>query len=409
MVPSHQASGKTSYLLEILWYQGAQPTKHGSPDGALRNSGVSQSSPASDAKRTPHRSSLTRGYSRGAGRTPHPPQVFPPPNFQPRYASHTGRATPLACMTQVRKNVGHAHACAAPLRPKRGIMFEIMRDQGNHLRIRRPFILPTAVLATLLAGLIGLACSSSGLETNPGDAGAVGGSGQTGGNINNGSTGGVGGSSLATSAGDAAPATGGQTDGTSINRTISVDGGVTTFGSCSLSTDYVTCNGNMFLYCMCTENGPLEGYDLAGSSIYSCDSSAWVAGTVCSVACNLTVAPQSGCIASEKPVPECSQDGPACWNGNITNCQNGYPLPTTPCGSGTRCTPVAGCGALCLDSSATVDSRCPATTVLSGFCEDNTAYLCQCGYLVGSTVCGAAPNDCGMWGSSPQCGYVGPP
>ena len=52
---------------------------------------------------------------------------------------------------------------------------------------------PTAVVAALLAGFVGLACSSSSLKTSPGDAGVVGG-GQTGGSISNGSTGGAGGS-----------------------------------------------------------------------------------------------------------------------------------------------------------------------------------------------------------------------
>jgi hypothetical protein len=166
------------------------------------------------------------------------------------------------------------------------------------------------------------------------------------------------------------------------------------------------CKDNTVLYCTCIKNGPLLGYDLAGNPMYRCDSSAWVGDTVCSVACNVTVAPQTGCIASEQPVPECSQDGLVCWNGNLTYCQNGYPLPTTPCSVGTQCTPVDGCGGVCLKSSAIVDPRCPATTGTSGFCEDNTAYFCACGYLIGSAVCGAPPyHDCTLMGGDyPVCG-----
>lgn len=245
-----------------------------------------------------------------------------------------------------------------PLHPTGGIMFNIMSDQGNHQRTKRVFILPTAVVVTLVTGFMCQACSSSGLTSSSSDA------------------------AITTSSGDAA----------------------ITFGSCSLTTDYLKCNGNMVLYCECVKNGPITGHDPEGNPYYRCDSSAWVGGTVCTVACNVTVAPQTGCIASEQPVPECSQDGPACWNGNITYCQNGYPLQIPPCSSGTQCTPVTGCGGLCLDSSAIVDPRCPATTGTSGFCEDNTAYFCGCGYLLGSTVCGAPPNNCILGGGNPQCG-----
>jgi hypothetical protein len=84
-----------------------------------------------------------------------------------------------------------------------------------------------------------------------------------------------------------------------------------------------------------------------------------------------------------------------CWNGNLTYCENGYPLPTTPCAAGTECTLVPGCGALCLASTATTDPRCLALPGPSfDFCSDNTAYYCACGYLIGTEVCDAPPNGC---------------
>ena len=36
-------------------------------------------------------------------------------------------------------------------------------------------------------------------------------------------------------------------------------------------------------------------------------------------------------------------------------------------------------------------------------CEDNTAYFCSCGYLTGSTVCGAPPMAGTKLKASPQC------
>jgi len=173
--------------------------------------------------------------------------------------------------------------------------------------------------------------------------------------------------------------------------------------ACDPATENLKCDGNKVLVCACTK--PFAKDSLAGGPLCHSDGFTWIDGQVCSVACNVTVAPQTGCIASGQPVPECSKDGPACWNGNITYCQNGYPLQTTPCSSGTQCAPIAGCGALCLDSSAIVDPRCPATTGTSGFCEDNTAYFCGCGYLIGSTVCGSPPNACTLMGGDyPVCG-----
>lgn len=183
------------------------------------------------------------------------------------------------------------------------------------------------------------------------------------------------------------------------------DGDGASSNPCSPSVDYLKCDGNTVLSCLCTKNGAQLGTGLTGAPIYACEAYDWVAGTVCAVACNTTINRYSGCIASEQPVPECAQDGYTCWNGDLTDCLNGYPLPTTACSSGTKCTPVAGCGALCLEDSAIVDPRCPANPGTSGFCEDNTAYFCGCGYLTGSTVCGAAPNDCTLMGGDyPVCG-----
>lgn len=176
-------------------------------------------------------------------------------------------------------------------------------------------------------------------------------------------------------------------------------------GSPCSSLDYLKCDGNAVSYCTCTKHGALLGTDLTGSPIYSCDVYSWVDGTACSVACDTTINPTSGCIASAQPVPECAQDGTACWNGNITYCLNGYPVPSTPCTSGTQCTIVPGCGALCLSSSQAVDPRCPVTSGTTGFCADNTAFFCACRYLVGSTVCGVAPHDCSLMGGDyPVCG-----
>jgi hypothetical protein len=164
---------------------------------------------------------------------------------------------------------------------------------------------------------------------------------------------------------------------------------------CSPSTDYLKCDGNKVSYCTCTKQGPPVGNDLTGAIVYRCDSYSWVDDEVCAVACDASINPTTGCIASKQPVPECAQGGITCWNGNLTYCLNGYPLPATPCAPGTQCTLVPGCQALCLGSAATADPRCPPTPGLShDFCANNTAYHCACGYLIGSQVCGAAPNAC---------------
>jgi len=175
---------------------------------------------------------------------------------------------------------------------------------------------------------------------------------------------------------------------------VACGGPSTDLVSCDPALDYLRCNGNKVSHCTCTKNGPRLGTDFAGRPLYSCEAYSWVDDTACSVACDAAINPTSGCIASEQAVPECAQDGFTCWNGNLTGCLNGYPLPTTPCREGTLCTLVAGCQALCLSSPATVDPRCPALPGHNDFCADNTAYYCACGYLVGSTACGAPPSNC---------------
>jgi hypothetical protein len=88
-------------------------------------------------------------------------------------------------------------------------MVRIMREYSDRQCTERFLKKPTAVVTTLLAGFMGLACGSSGLKTGAGDAASARG-GQAGGTIGNGSTGGVGGSSLVTGSGDAATLSGGQ-------------------------------------------------------------------------------------------------------------------------------------------------------------------------------------------------------
>ncbi len=180
-----------------------------------------------------------------------------------------------------------------------------------------------------------------------------------------------------------------------VTGNVDAGGNVATLAPCSSSSDYLRCDGNTPAYCTCTQNGPQVGVDLVGGPLYTCLSYDWVEDAACSVACDATVNTSSGCIASTQPIPECAEDGITCWNGNRTFCQNGYPLPTTPCADGTQCTLVPGCQALCLSPSATVDPRCPAAPGLDNdFCDSNTAYHCSCGYLTATTTCGAPPHDC---------------
>jgi hypothetical protein len=70
-------------------------------------------------------------------------------------------------------------------------MDRVMKNQGDHQRTKRVFRLPTDVVATFLAGIVGLACSSSSLKTSAHDAGGA--SGGQAGSISGGVTGGAGG------------------------------------------------------------------------------------------------------------------------------------------------------------------------------------------------------------------------
>ena len=177
----------------------------------------------------------------------------------------------------------------------------------------------------------------------------------------------------------------------------------TSLGACG-PADYIKCDGSNVLSCICTTHGPQEGIDLAGNPVYQCEAYSWVQSETCSVACDTNIAPSTGCIASKQPVPECAQTDRACWNGNYTFCENGYPLPTTPCAQGTQCTVVSPCGPLCLSKSQAFDSRCPQEPVSQALCLDNTAYFCSCGYLVDTMACGAAPNECVVSGTDALCG-----
>lgn len=178
----------------------------------------------------------------------------------------------------------------------------------------------------------------------------------------------------------------------STNSQSTPDAGIS---SCDPSTDYLKCDGKNVLSCTCTKQGAAEGTDITGRPRYACDAFSWVLSSTCAVACDTSISPSTACIASTQPVPECANDGPTCWNGNLTYCTKGYPLPTTPCAAGTQCALVPGCGALCLGDRQATDPRCSAGGSNSDFCADNTAYHCACGYLIGSEVCGPAPhNNC---------------
>lgn len=69
-------------------------------------------------------------------------------------------------------------------------MVQIMKNQNDRQRTEKLFILPTALVAVLLIGFIGLACSSPHSKTSAGDAAPASG-GRTGSSI---ATGGAGGS-----------------------------------------------------------------------------------------------------------------------------------------------------------------------------------------------------------------------
>jgi hypothetical protein len=166
------------------------------------------------------------------------------------------------------------------------------------------------------------------------------------------------------------------------------DGGSSASTSpCSPSTDTLRCDGRQVSYCECANPSPTD----SGVLVCPSESYSWVKDTVCPVACDSTINTTSGCIDSAQPIPECAQDGYACWNGNMTYCSGGYPMATHTC---TQCVSVSGCGIVCITDSVTLDSRCSATDWSGGFCENNTAYFCSCGYLTNTYVCGSSPRNC---------------
>ena len=171
---------------------------------------------------------------------------------------------------------------------------------------------------------------------------------------------------------------------------------------CSPSKDTLRCDGNQVSHCECTKNGPVD----SGALVCLSESYAWVKDSVCPVACNAAINPYSGCIDSAQPIPECAQDGYACWNDNMTYCAGGYPMATHTC---TQCVSVSGCGIVCVNDSVTLDSRCPAANWSGGFCENNTAYFCSCGDLTNTQVCGAAANSCITEQESSTSGLVSMP
>jgi hypothetical protein len=102
------------------------------------------------------------------------------------------------------------------------------------------------------------------------------------------------------------------------------------YGPCSPDSDKLKCDGNNALACTCAKQGAYRGIDsFTGIPVYGCDAYSWVVSAVCPVACNTTINPTSGCIASIDPVLECAQADVTCWNGNLTFCFGGYPLPPT--------------------------------------------------------------------------------
>jgi hypothetical protein len=156
--------------------------------------------------------------------------------------------------------------------------------------------------------------------------------------------------------------------------------------ACDSSTEYLKCEGNQVLVCACTK--PFA-QDALGGPLCNSSGFTWIDGEVCSVACDSTIAPSTGCIASTQPVPECTGMEVTCWNGNFVGCSNGYPLPATPCTLGTQCTVVPVCEALCLPPSPATDPSCPQAPGRHDVCVNNMALFCSCGFLIGSEACGS--------------------
>ena len=178
---------------------------------------------------------------------------------------------------------------------------------------------------------------------------------------------------------------------------------------CNPATDNLKCDGKQVLVCACTN--PFAKDPLGGPLCHS-DGFTWIDGPLCSVACDAKIAPSTGCIASTQPVPECNGMELTCWNGNISVCSQGFPLPTTPCAVGKQCTLVPGCQALCLPPSPTPGPPCPQAAGRNDVCLNNVAVFCSCGFLVGSQDCGsvachtAAINDFGVQGTAALCGFL---
>lgn len=166
---------------------------------------------------------------------------------------------------------------------------------------------------------------------------------------------------------------------------VGCGGGDGVGSACDGSTEYLKCEGNQVLVCACTN--PVA-HDEPGDPICNSSGFTWIDGGMCSVACDVSIAPSSGCIASTQPVPECTGMDEACWNGNLVGCSNGYPLPATACSAGTQCTVVPVCEALCLPSSPVTDPSCSQAPGRHDVCVNNTALFCSCGFLLGSQACG---------------------
>jgi hypothetical protein len=97
------------------------------------------------------------------------------------------------------------------------------------------------------------------------------------------------------------------------------------------------------------------------------------------------------CVDSTERVPECAQDGPACWQGRTTDCIAGFPTGSRACDNGTHCVISAArtidCGAICALGDAP-DPRCGPTSG-PAFCDGASRVSCNCGYPQRRDDCGA--------------------
>jgi hypothetical protein len=128
----------------------------------------------------------------------------------------------------------------------------------------------------------------------------------------------------------------------------------------------------------------------------------------CSVACIVTADHTALCVDSATPVPECKNDGDACWNGGTTHCAGGYPTQSKPCDTGTQCVVATECGALCV-MDPKPDSRCGPEKTSDGFypspgslCDAGVLSACNCGYIMWRSDCGA-PDLCRVVGGAANC------